>query len=63
MGSEPAPESHGRRGGGRGRRALGALAGLALLPQAAGAAAPIGLLVGAAAGSAADRWARGFAPS
>jgi len=46
-----------------GRRRLAALAGLALgRPAPAAAAVPVTLLVGAAAGSGADAWARGFAP-
>lgn len=46
-----------------GRRALGALAVLGLAPRAGMAApGPVTLLSGAAAGSAADGWARGFAP-
>ncbi|MFC7476966.1 tripartite tricarboxylate transporter substrate-binding protein [Dankookia sp. GCM10030260] len=50
-----------------GRRRLGALAGLALAAPALSrparaASAPVTLLVGAAPGSTADAWARGFAP-
>ena len=72
LGFETAWPDHPPRPGPRfrpGRRALGALAGLALAPGpaqagAAGAASgqPITLLVGAGPGSAADNWTRSFAP-
>lgn len=44
------------------RQGLGAATALALASRAARADGPVTLLVGAAPGSAADSWARGFAP-
>ncbi|TDH64332.1 hypothetical protein E2C06_03070 [Dankookia rubra] len=62
MGFEPAPPAGDHPPRGPGRRALGALAALGVLPRRGVAAAPVGLLIGGAPGSAADTWARGFAP-